>query len=279
MGSTPGDFGTSTAHRQCTALSKRSQERCKGPAVTGSDKCRMHSGFSGHAIGANNKNFKHGRSSAYLPAQLGSLYEESLSDPELLSLESHIALLQGKMHEILGESTSDNPVPTWGDFAAASGALRSAVDLPADDPTRADRIADAADMMNKIVAAGREWDTTWTQILGYMEQIRKLADVEIRRKRELNHFIPIERVMILFTALADTVKRCVSNPIEIQRIQTEFAKLVQSDLVPQGNSLRVSAAVTDIQGLMPRPKRRHRAPGPPAPPTIDAETVPHGDQP
>ena len=33
-----------TDARQCSALSKRSRQRCRAPAVRGSSKCRMHGG-------------------------------------------------------------------------------------------------------------------------------------------------------------------------------------------------------------------------------------------
>ena len=61
-------FG-SGAHRQCSAKSKRSGERCRAPAVKGRYQCRMHGGilskeYHGAAIsGPENPNWKHGRCS------------------------------------------------------------------------------------------------------------------------------------------------------------------------------------------------------------------------
>ena len=59
-------FG-SGAHRQCSAKSKRSGERCRAPAVKGRLQCRMHGGilsseYHGAAVdGPSNPNWKHGR--------------------------------------------------------------------------------------------------------------------------------------------------------------------------------------------------------------------------
>jgi hypothetical protein len=45
---------------RCTAKSKRSGQRCKGPAVNGWTVCRMHGAGGGHGCGKANPAFKHG---------------------------------------------------------------------------------------------------------------------------------------------------------------------------------------------------------------------------
>lgn len=45
---------------RCTAKSKRSGLRCKGPAVRGWTVCRMHGAGGGHGPGTANPAFKHG---------------------------------------------------------------------------------------------------------------------------------------------------------------------------------------------------------------------------
>ena len=46
--------------KRCRAKSKRSQQRCKAPAVTGWDVCRMHGARGGSKPGKANANYKHG---------------------------------------------------------------------------------------------------------------------------------------------------------------------------------------------------------------------------
>lgn len=55
---------------RCTAKSKRSGERCKGPAVRGWTVCRFHGACGGHGSGKANPAFKHGmRSQAHVAAR------------------------------------------------------------------------------------------------------------------------------------------------------------------------------------------------------------------
>jgi len=45
---------------RCTAKSKRTGERCKGPAVTGWRVCRLHGAGGGHPAGPKHPSWKHG---------------------------------------------------------------------------------------------------------------------------------------------------------------------------------------------------------------------------
>ena len=45
---------------RCTAQSKRTGERCKGPAVHGWTVCRFHGAGGGHRSGQDHPTFKHG---------------------------------------------------------------------------------------------------------------------------------------------------------------------------------------------------------------------------
>ena len=45
---------------RCTATSKRTGERCKGPAVRGSAVCRFHGAGGGHKAGPSHPKYKHG---------------------------------------------------------------------------------------------------------------------------------------------------------------------------------------------------------------------------
>jgi len=45
---------------RCTANSKRTGERCKGPAVTGWRVCRFHGAGGGHPSGKAHPSYRHG---------------------------------------------------------------------------------------------------------------------------------------------------------------------------------------------------------------------------
>ena len=74
---------------QCTAKSKRSQERCKRSATRGKDKCRMHGGATP---------VKHGLRSKYQPAILMERIEEMRNSEKLTDLKDMLAV----QHILLG---------------------------------------------------------------------------------------------------------------------------------------------------------------------------------
>lgn len=57
-----GDNPMSRAHAapRCTAMSKRTHERCKGPAVKGWHVCRFHGAGGGHSAGKHHPSWQHG---------------------------------------------------------------------------------------------------------------------------------------------------------------------------------------------------------------------------
>lgn len=230
MPSSPGDFGGPKAPKQCTAYSRRSGEQCKGPAIADSPniKCRMHGGYS-TVIGAANSGFSTGRHSRFLPAQLAELYEDALSNPELLDMADHIALLEARIQEILNKATDGEPVPRWKEVAEVFADVETAM-LSGDK----DRFIPAMERMHLMLDAGEKWDRTWDQVQGTMEQLRKMTDTEVKRKKELHQMVPVERVIILMAAVATAVKRHVTDPEQIQGVLMELATLHGSDRAPGG---------------------------------------------
>jgi hypothetical protein len=60
------DNPMSKAHAapRCTATSKRTGERCKGPSVRGWTVCRFHGARGGHPPGKDHPSYRHGMRSA-----------------------------------------------------------------------------------------------------------------------------------------------------------------------------------------------------------------------
>jgi hypothetical protein len=60
---------------QCTARSKRTGERCKGPAVRGWTVCRFHGAGGGAPSGERNGRYKHGQFTKAAKAERKALRE------------------------------------------------------------------------------------------------------------------------------------------------------------------------------------------------------------
>lgn len=248
----PGRFGRGT-HTQCTAMSKRSGVQCKGTAIADSpsQKCRMHGGRP--KVGAANAAFGPGRYSKYLPSQLDTIYREALANPELIEMGDHIALLESRMQQLLAGTAEGSPQPKWSQIRDLFADLATAV-LTGES----DKVNPALEQMQALVDAGMKWDTTWNQIGDLMEQLRKMTDTEVKRKKELNQMIPVERVIIMMAAVATAVKRNVKDPDQVAAVYRELEMLHSSDRVP-GNPGLVRVPPTDMRTPNERSKARKRA--------------------
>ena len=72
---------------QCQAKSKRTGERCRQPAVRGKNVCYYHGGAPGSG-----RPVKHALYSKHVPTNWQAEYEYFKSDPQILSLQSDIAV-------------------------------------------------------------------------------------------------------------------------------------------------------------------------------------------
>jgi hypothetical protein len=63
-------MSAANAAPRCSAKSKRTGERCKGPAVTGWRVCRFHGAGGGHPPGKDHPSWRHGmRSQEWIEAR------------------------------------------------------------------------------------------------------------------------------------------------------------------------------------------------------------------
>lgn len=214
------------------------------------------------SIGTANENFKHGRYSKYLPSQLDELYRSALANPDLIEMSEHIALLDAHVKAVLADSANGDPAPRWAEIADQFAAVETAI-LSGD----IEKIVPGIEAMHKMLDAGVKWDRTWAEVTGTLEQLRKMTDTEIKRKKELNQMVPIERVTILVAAVGDAVKRHVTNPDEIDAVYAELAELYGGNRTIKRDRL----AGPEIINVTPRPNKKRKL-GPVKPLTANAAT-------
>lgn len=235
-----GNFGNEK-QVQCTAKSKRSGVQCKAPAIAGSptSKCRMHGG--GALVGTGSPGFKDGRYSKYLPAELDALYREALANPDLIEMADHIALLEARIQSILAAASEGDPVPQWKEVRERFADVQT-VCLAG----KFEEMVAVLESMQHLIEAGERWDTTWAQITSTMEQLRKLTDTEVKRKKELNQMVPVERVVILMAAVGAAVRRNVKDPAQVDAVYRELAILHQGHHAPGSGQSLVPANVINV---------------------------------
>ena len=186
---------------------------CPNPASRGHNfcnLCRDKSAMSGRL-------YTSARYKQFLPEKLAKLYEEALSRPDLLELENQIAVIDAKIMTTFEEAEGKS-LPSWGDILTEVARLR--------DP---DLGQAAITNLEQWARDGADHDAKWQQVQGMMEQQRKLVETEIRRKKELNLMIPVDRIMLLMASIADVIKRHVKDPATLAQIKREMGQLLNAN--------------------------------------------------
>lgn len=244
-------FGSPNNGQVLCSGNKKDGTPCGGIAMKDSPNgmCRMHNGQA--LAGTSSPGFKTGRYSRYLPSQMATLFEQALANPDLLEMSEHIALLEARIQSILQASATGDPTPRWSDMAEIFADLETAI-LAGEQ----NLVIEQLERIHHLLDAGMRWDTTWEQVLPTMEQLRKVADTEVKRKKELHQMVPIERIIILMAAVGSAVKRNVSNPDEIVAVHRELAMLVGTDQTNRHeNEVRLGPEVIHVSH---GPRKRNR---------------------
>lgn len=183
----------------------------------------MHGGKSA-TIGPANANYKTGRYSKYLPHDLAERFEASRSTDELLELRDDLALLDTRITALLDRVATNDQAKTWREFGSTYADLRNA--LRTSDPTK---LQTALAEMDRILAAGQADYTAWGQVLGLLEQRRKIVESESKRMIGAQQMLTITQGMMLVANLLDSVKRHVDDPRTLAAISADVLLLTRGE--------------------------------------------------
>lgn len=174
-----------TDRKICGAKNRQGQPCTQRPLQNG--RCRFHGGMS--LVGPALPQFKHGRHSVLLKeiGAFGQHYQHALADPDLLRLDSEIALVDARLSELL-----DRCSQVKGDKARLTHV-----------------------------------DQLWPQLEALIEQRRKLVDTESKRLKDLHAMVSLDRVNLIVSYLADAVRRHVKDPKEQTAIYNDLRKLLK----------------------------------------------------
>jgi hypothetical protein len=189
---------------QCTAKSKRSGDRCRRHAMTGSKVCYMHGGKT--PVGPASPHYKSGRYSKYLPHNLRTRYEESLDDPQLLELRSEVALLDARLGELLEKADTGENRKLWSRVSTLWAQYRRA--LEAGEAAEQDRLTG---LLTATITDGQGEAQAWLEIQKSLELRRKLADTEQRRMQTAQQMVTVEQAIALVAATIAALKEVVER--------------------------------------------------------------------
>jgi len=205
---------------KCNAKSKQSGVQCKKYALPGKTKCAMHGGKS--LSGLAHPNTKTGRYSKVLPARLVDKYEQARDDPGLLTLREDIALLEGRLEDVLGRVDSGESGRLWNQANAAVLELRAA-------RAKGDNegVAEALNSLVSIIQKGHLDYAAWNEVGSLIDQRRRLIESERKRMIESHLMISSDRAMLLISAIAAAIKEEIKDRNLLQRINNRIMKIAQ----------------------------------------------------
>lgn len=204
---------------QCTAKSKRSGAQCKRAAMVGKTKCYMHGGAT--PAGPTSPHYVTGRYSKVLPARLLARYQEASADAELLALREDIALVDARLADLLGRVDSGESVQAWGRVAEGLGLLRAAI-----AQGDAGGLRGAVSALEAAVKQGQADYAAWDEVGKTLDRRARLVEGERRRLVEMQQMLSAEQAMTLLAAVADVIRRHVTERAALAAISAELVRLM-----------------------------------------------------
>lgn len=204
---------------RCKAKSKQSGEQCKNSAIVGRGVCHIHGGKSKAGIAS--PTFTTGRYSKYLPQGLLSAYEDSKSDPNPLSVQGDIELLDTLIRSKLINLDTNESAQHWITLIKCIIKARKAY-----KNSDMGGLEEALDEMEALADKRRLHYATEQEIASQLEQRRKLVETEQKIILGKQQAITADQAMLLISAVLESVKRNVTDDTALTNIQADFIRLI-----------------------------------------------------
>lgn len=209
--------------KQCGAqLRKKPGVFCKKPPIKGKRRCRLHGGKSLGGIASGQ--FKHGRYSRYLPKDLRKIYEETKHDPQLLSHEPDLRLMDTRLHGLIQNLDNTASLEAFSRAQQEWEKLEQAQDRG--DLAEMGRLMfKLRDLMRVTTPSGPIWD----QIIAVTEQRRRHLESESRRIQQASNSMSGEQILALIEYIVDVLRSSVSKYAD-RFIATKILQQVTTDI-------------------------------------------------
>lgn len=204
----------------------RSGKPCRGSAMA-NGRCRMHGGTA--LSGVASPRFKTGRWSKYIPARMLEHYEQAADDPELLVLRHDIALIDGRLADLLSRVDKGEAKTLWDKARKTNDKLMKAFESNDLGGLHVGILE-----MDRIIGAAMTDHEAWFEIHSILEQRRKLVESEQKRLVAAQQMITSEQAMTFVGALLNVVKDAVTDRQTLNKIQNGVNDLLtrSEQLVP-----------------------------------------------
>ena len=174
------------------------ERKCRRPAMA-NGACYLHGGASPKGLA--HPRYKTGKWSKYMPQRMLPRYEESQVDTELLALRADIALVDARIADLLEKVDSGESGQQWKHLSV----LRLEV---YDAKRRGDDVAgkEALEGILHTIGRGKADSAAWYDVIGLIEQRRKLVESERKRLVEMKQMVTVEESMLLVNAAVHSMR-------------------------------------------------------------------------
>jgi hypothetical protein len=185
----------------------------------------MHGGAT--PAGVASPHYIHGKRSKYLkdlPKDLKAGYKAALNDPDLTALNGELALLEGRIGQLL-RKLRETEAPTWTQALATLADLDAVVhegDL--------DRIEQVLDQHAAVVRSGadaaRAQARTWRELMETIALKTRTAQAETKRLHDARAFVTVEHALLLVGAMVEAARDVVKDEDVLRRLQQRLVVLL-----------------------------------------------------
>jgi hypothetical protein len=199
----------------------RSGEPCKQTILGPSGRCKFHGGAS--LRGPDLPQFKHGRYSKLFPKEVRKRFEEAQDDPERLSLEEDVSLIQAHIADVAANLDVRDSAEFRARLREAWGRYQAIISAKEIDSEKA--IAARANL-GTIIANGADDAERWSELIDLIERKANVSAKEWKRQTDMQSVISLGQAMVLMQALLDSVIRNVGDRAILGRIMKDVQTIL-----------------------------------------------------
>ncbi|MFN8533863.1 MAG: HGGxSTG domain-containing protein [Dehalococcoidia bacterium] len=204
-------------HGRCGAKT-RAGDPCRRLPAPGRTRCYSHGGKS--LAGPASPRWKDGRYSKLIPANLATSYHNLLEADTLHDLRNEMAALGARFGELLSQLGSGESGRAWQALAKARAAYAAATAAgESPDGPLADLFA--------LIDTGLGDSAVWEEIRATTDQLRRAAEVELKRRKEEREHLTADQALALAAALAEVVRTHVRDRATLAAIGADFDRLLR----------------------------------------------------
>ncbi len=194
---------------------------CKQPAMA-NGRCRLHGGMS--LSGVAHGRYKHGRYSREIPDDLRERYHRALEDPQLLSIRDDVALMEGRVKQLIERVQTKESSQTW---KVARQLSRQYVEAKRNKDVA--QMAELSDQLAILVYRGAPDYQVWEDIQRTVDQKARLAKQEEERMAMLDQMMTAEQAMLICFAILNIIRANVDDVKARGRISHEIGKIISAN--------------------------------------------------